>query len=273
MADHMPKISIITPSYNQGRFIEETISSVLGQNYGNLEFIIIDGGSTDNSVDIIRRYADRLAYWVSEKDRGQTHAINKGFERATGDVITWLNSDDLYCDGTLAKVGAYFAEHPDCMWLCGNILFMDEDGGGINRKRPLYSPFILRYGNASVYQPNIFLRRTLLDEVGFPREDFHTIMDQEWFCRVAERHAPHIIDQDFAKFRWHKDSKSSSQKDTPHYRRYIQERTMVSERYLPRLAWFFRTAPQATLFVLTQAARLAKMALRLRAKLGGGHAA
>jgi hypothetical protein len=92
-------------------------------------------------------------------------------------------------------------------------------------------------------------------------------MDQEWFCRVASRFAPHIIDQDFAKFRWHKESKSSSQKNTPFYRRYIRERAMVSSRYLPRLAWFFRTVPQSTLFLLTQAARVVKMALRLRMML------
>jgi len=267
----MLKISIVTPSFNQGQFVEETISSVLSQDYEDIEYIVIDGGSTDNTVEVIHKYADRLAYWVSEPDRGQTHAINKGFERATGEVIAWLNSDDLYCDGALARVGTYFSEHPDCMWLCGNILFTNSEGVVISRKTPLFTSFVLRHGNASVYQPNIFLRRKVLEEVGFPREDFHTIMDQEWFCRIAERYTPHIINVDLAKFRWHQASKSSSTKHTVHYSRYIQERAIVSSRYLPQLAWFIRSAPQATLFFLTQAARVVKMALRLKIMLGSRH--
>src|SRR5687768_13083798 len=103
-----PKISIITPSYNQGRFIEETILSVINQNYPNLEYIIIDGGSTDNTVEIIRKYEQHLAYWVSEKDGGQSEAINKGFKKATGDIVCWINSDDFFMPGALSKVADCF---------------------------------------------------------------------------------------------------------------------------------------------------------------------
>src|SRR5882757_342896 len=116
---HQPRISIITPSYNQAAYIEQTICSVLGQGYSNLEYIIIDGGSTDGSVDIIRKYENRLAYWVSEKDRGQTHAINKGLERATGEIIGYLNSDDYYLDGALAGIADVFGRHPDLDLLHG----------------------------------------------------------------------------------------------------------------------------------------------------------
>src|SRR6266576_1298377 len=120
-----PKISIVTPSFNQGRFLEETILSVLNQNYPNLEYIIIDGGSTDETVDVIRRYEDRLAYWVSEKDRGQVHAINKGIEKTTGDLFGFINSDDLYLPGTFSAVAEYFESHPQAEWVCGDTIMFE----------------------------------------------------------------------------------------------------------------------------------------------------
>src|SRR5882724_9660763 len=122
-----PKISVVTPSFNRGRFLEETILSVLNQNYANLEYIIIDGGSNDETVEIIRRYEDRLAYWISEKDRGQAHAINKGLEKATGDIFAFINSDDLYLPGAFRAVAEYFREHPSCEWLCGETILFGPD--------------------------------------------------------------------------------------------------------------------------------------------------
>src|ERR1044071_6569232 len=121
------KLSIITPSFNQGRYLEETILSVLNQGYQPLEYIVIDGGSTDESVSIIRRYEHHLAYWVSEKDRGQVHAINKGLEKATGDIFAFLNSDDLYLPGAFRAVMEHFREKPDCEWLCGETLLFGTE--------------------------------------------------------------------------------------------------------------------------------------------------
>src|ERR1041385_5052951 len=120
------KLSIITPSFNQGRFLEETILSVLKQGYEPLEYIVIDGGSTDESVSIIRRYEDKLAYWVSEKDRGQVHAINKGLAHATGDILAFINSDDVYLPGTFNAVMSHFAEHPQSKWICGDTIMFGE---------------------------------------------------------------------------------------------------------------------------------------------------
>jgi glycosyltransferase involved in cell wall biosynthesis len=260
----MIRISIVTPSFNQGQFIEETITSVLSQNYGAVEYIIIDGGSTDNTVEVIQEYADRLAYWVSEPDRGQTHAINKGFERATGEVIAWLNSDDLYCSDALAIVGAYFADHPECMWLCGNIMFADEYGTVFARKKPIYSTFISRHGSSSLYQPNVFVRRSILDEVGFLREDFHLMMDKEWFCRIACKYPPHIIDKDLALFRWHSSSKSSTTNGTALYKRYLEERIMVSTHYAPFLKPYLRVMPRQVFFLQDQLGRVLKAVIRLK---------
>jgi len=121
-----PKISIVTPSFNQGRFIEETILSVLNQNYPNLEYLVIDGGSTDETVEVIRRYEDRIAFWVSEKDRGQVHAINKGIEKCTGDIFGFVNSDDVYLPGTFAAVAQYFESHPAGEWICGDTIMFGD---------------------------------------------------------------------------------------------------------------------------------------------------
>jgi len=129
-----PKISIVTPSYNQGEFIEETIRSVLLQGYPNLEYIIIDGGSNDHSVDIIKRYEPWLSYWVSERDRGQAHALNKGFNKATGDILSWLNSDDFYLPGALAFIGRELSTADALTVLHGDAYMLDEQ---TKKKRPL----------------------------------------------------------------------------------------------------------------------------------------
>ena len=123
-----PRITVVTPSFNQGRFLEETIQSVLYQDYPNLEYIVIDGGSTDGSSDIIRRYSDQLAYWVSRPDRGQTDALIQGFGRASGDVLCWLCADDVWEPGTLREVGRIFASQPETRAVYGDAAFVDAQG-------------------------------------------------------------------------------------------------------------------------------------------------
>ncbi|MGQ0603596.1 MAG: glycosyltransferase family 2 protein, partial [Anaerolineales bacterium] len=123
----LPRLSIITPSFNQAQFLEATLRSVLDQHYPNLEYLVIDGGSTDDSVAIIQRYADRLAYWVSEKDRGQSDAINKGLARATGEIVAWLNSDDTYLPGALAAQAGYLCAHTDVEVVYGDCVYTDAD--------------------------------------------------------------------------------------------------------------------------------------------------
>lgn len=131
MSNELPKISIVTPSFNQGKYLEKTILSVLEQDYPNLEYIIIDGGSTDNSVEIIKKYEKHLAYWVSEPDRGQSHAINKGFGHATGEILGWLNSDDYYAPGAPQAIAEAFLANPDVGAIVGAGEFLFEDTGKI----------------------------------------------------------------------------------------------------------------------------------------------
>jgi len=182
-----PKISVITPSYNQGQFIEETIISVIGQKYPELEYIIIDGGSTDNSTAIIRKYERDLAYWISEKDSGQSEALNKGFKKASGDIVCWINSDDLLLPGSLKIVAEYFWKHPDVMFINGNTLRIDP------QSKILFNNYILRQnswfarqGIFNMSQPAMFWRRELFNKTGYINESFHAMMDLEFLIRIFE---------------------------------------------------------------------------------------
>lgn len=187
----LPKISIITPSFNQGAFIEQTIRSVLEQGYPNLEYIVIDGGSTDETVSIIKRYGDRLAHWVSEPDRGQTHAINKGLSKATGDIIAYINSDDYYLPGAFEKVALYWLDHPDCDLIHGQCEIVDHVGklvrlqqGDIGSLEQCLDLWAVWWGGRNFVQPEVFWTRRVTERIGSFREDLHWVMDYDYWARI-----------------------------------------------------------------------------------------
>jgi len=188
-----PKISIVTPSFNQAQYIRETIESVLSQGYPDLEYIIIDGGSTDGSVEIIREYESRLKYWVSEKDRGQTHAINKGMLHATGEIRAYLNSDDYYLPGTFEAVRGCFASHPHTDLLHGRCRFVDEQGkklgehwGAIDCYDEILDLWGVWWNKKQYVQPEVFWSSRIADRVGPFREELFYVMDYEYWLRILK---------------------------------------------------------------------------------------
>jgi glycosyltransferase involved in cell wall biosynthesis len=188
-----PRISIITPSYNQGHFIEETIRSVLNQGYPNLEYLIIDGGSTDNTVEIIKKYESQITYWVSEPDRGQTHAINKGLAQATGDILAYLNSDDYYLPGTLLAVAEYFQQHPEIDLLHGRCCYVNEAGeaigeqfGNIQTFAEILDLWGVWWQKRQFVQPEVFWTRRISDRIGGFNDALYYVMDYEYWSRILQ---------------------------------------------------------------------------------------
>jgi glycosyltransferase involved in cell wall biosynthesis len=181
----LPRITVVTPSYQQAAYLEDTILSVLQQDYPNLEYMIADGGSTDGSEAIIRRYADRLAWWCSEKDNGQADAVNKGLRRATGGIVGWLNSDDLLLPGALHKIAAAFAD-PEVRAVCGWCLSIDARGRRIHQRvypQPI-AGVITR--QTLLPQETVYWRRELLQSVGYLDESFHFALDMDYWVRLAQ---------------------------------------------------------------------------------------
>ena len=204
------KISVITVSYNQGRFIEENIVSVLNQNYENFEHIIIDACSKDNTLDILKKY-DHLK-WTSEPDKGQSDGLNKGFRKATGDLIVWLNSDDVMCDGAFEVLNKFFIENPDKSVVTGNQVFINGNSEVVNivKAEPFSYDRLLNTRYCSVMQNSTVFRKSVLDKVGLLDETLHYTMDLDLFIRIAKEYVSYIIEADIAKFRVWEESKTTT---------------------------------------------------------------
>lgn len=203
--------SIVTPSLNQGRFIEETIQTVISQDYPNLEYLVVDGGSTDGTLEVLHKYEGQLQ-WISEPDRGQSHAINKGLQLAQGSVLAWLNADDTYLPGALKKVSEYLEQHPDVMMVYGEGYLIDEKSQ-IKGRFPATEPFNLWrliYYQDYILQQTVFIRREVFDQISMLDEDLHYGMDWDLWIRIGKRFKVAYIPEYLGNLREHTSSKTWS---------------------------------------------------------------
>ncbi len=185
LQEPLPLVSLVTPSYNQGRFLKRTIESVLTQSYPNIEYLVIDGGSNDESVEILRSYGDRF-YWLAEKDRGQSDAINKGMARAKGDILAYLNSDDVLVPGAIERVVGFFQRNPDCDMVYGNADYIDENDKVIGCYKTADYSFNRLLEDCMVCQPATFWKRRIAENVGSFDEDLNYVMDYDYWLRIAK---------------------------------------------------------------------------------------
>jgi glycosyltransferase involved in cell wall biosynthesis len=223
----LPRISIVTPSYNRAALIEETIRSVLSQNYPNLEYVVIDGGSQDNTVDILRKYVAGIAFWASEPDEGQADAINKGFRRTTGDILAWINSDDQYADGALQAVARAFLQDPTIDVLYGACDLIDERGAYLCTYRTPSFNHVLELGSNRLLQPATFFRRRVFESIGGLNPTLHYSFDYDFWLRASLRgfrFAP-CPGAALSRFRLWKQSKTGSNPE-----QFIEETTAIIDR-------------------------------------------
>lgn len=227
----LPRISIVTPSFNQGQFLEVCIQSVINQNYPSLEYIIIDGGSTDNSLEIIKKYEANLSFWISEPDQGQSDALNKGFGRATGDLVAWLNSDDYYLPGVFTKLVNIYQKHPTAPFFFGNGLRVNEQGETkrifFPKNALFFSREALGYGLNYILQPATFIRRKSLEQVGYLSTTLKYGMDTDLWLRLSVSGDPIPIQAQLAASREYDKTKTA----TGSFAR-IEELRQIAEKHL-----------------------------------------
>lgn len=202
-----PLVTIVTPSFNQGQFIRDTIESVLSQDYPAIEYIVMDGGSTDDTVSILESYGDRLR-WVSEPDRGQAHAVNKGWRRANGEILAWINSDDIWLPGAVATAVDYLVAHPEVGMVYGEADLVDQ-GGRVIRRYPTY-PFEQHrpMERCGICQPTVFIRQGVVAPIGYLNEALHYCMDYEMWIRIARHSSIGYVPNCLAHSRWHDECKT-----------------------------------------------------------------
>jgi|ERR1035437_181162 glycosyltransferase involved in cell wall biosynthesis len=204
-----PLVSVVTPSYNQGKYIEETIQSVLNQDYENIEYIIIDGGSSDNSVDIIKKHASKLAYWVSEPDKGQADAINKGFLKSKGEYICWLNSDDLFYPNFISSRILQFQKHPDIDMIYGDVdQGPNPENSWLRKGKQTSFRTILKTLDVPIPQQSSIWKRKVLEKTGILDPQWHVLLDMDYFIRISKNHKILYIPGTLTFFRVHQNSKS-----------------------------------------------------------------
>ncbi len=206
-------VSIITPSYNQGEYLEQTIQSVLNQTYDNIEYLVIDGGSTDSSADIIKRYEEKITYWISEPDKGQSDAINKGLKLATGNLVCWINSDDILYPNFVADRVQQFKENPNVDMIYGDIeQGTDPTTVRLRKGKQTNIKELLKDAKCPIPQQSVMWRRDITEKIGCLAPQWHVLLDREYFIRIAANGTIKYIPGPAAFFRNHKQSKSVAEK-------------------------------------------------------------
>jgi glycosyltransferase involved in cell wall biosynthesis len=210
----LPRITVVVPSFNQAGFLERTLRSVLDQDYPNLELIVMDGGSTDGSVDIIRKYEDRIAHWVSEKDEGQTDALARGFARSTGDIQCWLNSDDLHEPGVLFKVARYFGQHPDADAVFGSTIWIDADDRPLRTHHEMpFNRFIWLHTYNYIPGMSMYWRRAIYEQVGGLDPSFNLAMDADLWSRISRQGRIDHVRDVWSRMRFYPEQKNRALRD------------------------------------------------------------
>lgn len=239
----VPKIALVTPSFNQSPYIRRTIDSILTQGYPRLDYVVVDGGSTDGTLELLRSYGSRLR-WISEPDRGQSDAINKGFRMVEGEIQGYLNSDDVLLPGSLAAVGDFFSQNPNALWLSGFCRIIDAHDRPVQSLVRRYKNFLLRHYRPwtlvminYISQMATFWRSSAVDRIGTFSLDQHLVMDYEYWLRLSRLGRPGILHQELAAFRLHDEAKSTH--------RYIEQfrqsakvaMRQTSNPFLKLLSW------------------------------------